>query len=354
MTLRKIFGFPLALLYGLGIGLRNLMFRIGLRRQHKFDVPVICVGNLSTGGTGKTPHVDYLISLLEDKYRVATLSRGYKRKTSGYILAGPESTVSDIGDEPLQFHMRHPEAMVAVDEQRVDGIKKLMAHNPPPDVIILDDAYQHRQVKPGLSVLLTDYFHRYTRDYLLPAGNLREGRKNAHHADIIVCTKSPKIFSPIERKSLVAEFPVHREQQLFFSYIDHSDFIPLYPNTPPMPFKDITSILCFSGIANPTPLEEHLKRKCTELIPVRYPDHYQYTLKNIQDLLKDFDNIVRKNRILVTTEKDAMRLKSLEFEKTFEGYPVYYISIRVDFHKTDKPLFDQIILDYVGKNSKHC
>ncbi|MFH0894998.1 MAG: tetraacyldisaccharide 4'-kinase, partial [Bacteroidota bacterium] len=348
MSFRSIFGFPFAVLYGFITDFRNLLFRMGIRRERRFETPIICVGNLSTGGTGKTPHVDYLIGLLKDKYLVATLSRGYKRKTRGFILADSQSTVHEIGDEPLQFHMRHPDALVAVDEKRVDGIKKLLAQQPPPDVIILDDAFQHRQVKAGLSILLTDYFSRYTKDFILPSGNLRESRKGAKRADIIVCTKSPKIFSPIERKSLVAEIPTKSNQRLFFSYIDHSDFTPMYANTPPMPFKDITTILCFSGIANPTPLEEYLKRRCTELIPVRFPDHYQYSLKNIQELLKNFDNIVRKNRIIVTTEKDAMRLKGIEFEKTFEHYPIYFISIGVDFHKADKPLFDQTILDYVG------
>jgi tetraacyldisaccharide 4'-kinase len=354
MSFRSIVGFPFAILYGVITGLRNLMYRIRLLREHRFDVPIICVGNLSTGGTGKTPHVDYLIGLLKDRYHVATLSRGYKRKTKGFILADPQSTVIDIGDEPLQFHMRHPDVLVAVDEKRVDGIKKLLSLQPPPEVIILDDAFQHRHVKPGLSILLTDYFSRYTHDYLLPSGNLRESRKGAKRADVIVCTKSPKIFSPIERKSLVGEFPITSHQKLFFSYIDHSDFTPMYAHTPAMPFKDITTIVCFSGIANPTPLEEYLKRRCTELIPIRFADHYQYSLKNIQELLKNFNNIVRKNRIIVTTEKDAMRLKGIEFEKTFEGYPVYFISIGVDFHKADKPLFDQTILDYVGKNSKNC
>lgn len=350
MGLIRILLFPFSLIYGLLVLIRNLLFDLKILRSVDYDFPVISVGNLSVGGTGKTPHVEYLIRLLQDQYRLATLSRGYKRKTKGFILAKKDSTEREIGDEPLQYSRKFTDLMVAVDARRKRGIRKLRSMETPPDTVILDDAFQHRYVKPGLSILLTDFHNIYKEDYLLPAGKLREPRKNAQRANIIIITKTPRVLSPLTRRRIQNLIKPKSHQKLFFSYIDYNGPLPLHPErftTPPK--KKHSYILLITGIANPYPLQEYLSNMCHELITLEFPDHHRYNEGDLNKIFEAYNNIFAKDKIVYTTEKDAMRLDRPEFREFLDGMPIFYIPIRVNFHKCDDARFDKCVIDYVKR-----
>jgi tetraacyldisaccharide 4'-kinase len=346
----RIILFPLSLLYGFLIYMRNKLFDWKILPSKSYPVPIISVGNLSTGGTGKTPHVEYLIRLLEPDNRIATLSRGYKRRTKGFLLADAQAGVLDIGDEPYQFYSKFPGIKVAVDNSRIRGIETLMKMDSPPEVILLDDAFQHRYIRPGLSILLTDFYKLYTQDYILPSGNLREFRLGARRADIIVVTKSPKVLSPITRRRIEETIRPVSYQKVFYSYIQHGNFtaipgVNFLPGKPP----EFATALLVAGIANPYPLEMFLKDKSYKVETLLFPDHHQFTMKDVEIMIDKFDNLFAKNKIIVTTEKDMMRLKQVDLLKLIKNLPVCYVPIRMKFHKQDEVAFDQIILDYVNK-----
>ncbi|MHC1708434.1 MAG: tetraacyldisaccharide 4'-kinase [Bacteroidales bacterium] len=355
MTFIKILFIPFGFLYGFIGWLRNIAFDIGLLPSESYNVPVISVGNLNMGGTGKTPHVEYLVRLLQDKYKIATLSRGYRRKTSGFFLAGNEASAETIGDEPLQYWRKFPGIIVAVCENRREGIKKLLELHPETEVILLDDAFQHRYVKPGLSILLTDYHKPFTADHIFPFGKLREFRSGYKRADIVVVTKTPKIFSPITRRSMTEEIkPVHH-QRLYFSYLKYMTPMSLDPMNFIHCKSSYNEVLMVTGIANPDPLEIHLKESgfFNELHPMIFPDHHLFTDKDVKKISESFHNIVTKNKVMITTEKDAMRLRDPALAHLLEDIPVYYFPVEVEIHKTDKTSFDQLVLDYVKKNKRN-
>jgi len=343
--------FPLAILYGLITKVRNLLFDIRLLPSHKFDFPVISVGNLIAGGSGKTPMVEYIIRLLSDKSNIATLSRGYKRKTKGYRLAGENETVDTIGDEPLQYHQKFDTVKVAVSECRKQGIRKLMTDVPDLDVVILDDAFQHRYVKPELSILVTDYFKLFTRDWLLPLGRLREYSSGRKRADIIVVTKTPRIFSPIVRKQLIEEINPYPGQLVCFSFINYLPFKPLYRNKCDHSAKteNVYSIIMLTGIGNPGPMEEYLRKYCTDLELMEFPDHHSFTQKDLLILKDRYNTLPTKRKIIVTTEKDAKRLQNSEAEEILGGLPIFYTPITFEFHPADKLIFDQAVNDAIKK-----
>ncbi|HTX88959.1 MAG TPA: tetraacyldisaccharide 4'-kinase [Bacteroidales bacterium] len=343
---------PFSWLYGSLMMMRNFLFDTGLFPSRRFDIPVISVGNLSLGGTGKTPHTEYLIRLLRDRYYVSTLSRGYGRETRGFILASRRTNARYIGDEPLQYLKKFGNIRVAVDENRARGIRKLLEKIPGPDVILLDDAFQHRWVKPGLSVLLTDYLNPYFEDRVVPSGRLREFPIGARRADLIIVTKTPKILSPITRRRLLEKVNPLPRQQVFFSYIQYGDPLPVFDFTDPCFATRPAYILLFTGIAQDYPLKEHLERLCRDLIVVRYPDHHHYTLKDFESLKKQFEDLPGHKKILVTTEKDAMRLKTPEAATVFRNLPLFFVPIEIRFHGNDQPAFDQIILDYMEKHRR--
>lgn len=343
--------FPFSLLYGLIMWIRNLLFQFNIFTSRKFDIPVIGVGNLSYGGTGKTPHIEYLIRLLSEKNFIATLSRGYGRKSKGFNLATEGCRNTDIGDEPMQFFSKFKKITVAVDEKRARGIRHLLSINPPPEIILLDDSFQHRYVKPGLSVLLTDYRKLYYEDFVLPSGTLREFASGSSRADIIVVTKTPKIFSPITRKRILEEMKADANQLVCFSYISYGAFQPVFDETTEFPAK-VISILLFSGIANDYPLREHLERQCSDLTVIKFPDHHYYNEKDIRKIIQQFHDLPTQKKILVTTEKDSMRLKNDQFSAYFKNLPLFCIPIEIDFHGNDKKVFDEAILKYVAENNR--
>lgn len=359
MKLLRILAFPIAILYGLLTLLRNKLFDLGIFPVTEFrDIPLIGVGNLTVGGTGKTPHVEYLVKFLHDKYRLATLSRGYGRKTSGFLVAENTMTTLEIGDEPKQFRHRFPdEVVVAVDGNRVRGVRKLRAKFPDREVILLDDAFQHRRIKPGLQILLTDYSQLYYEDYILPTGNLRERRSGAKRADIIIVTKTPEMFSPLERKRIMKELKPEAYQKIFFSTIRYGNLIPLRgaDNTEEIPrekcFAEGYTVFLMTGIANAHSLEYYLKDRVKELIPYKFRDHYEFSpadLLRLQELFKASKN---EKKIVLTTEKDAMRLEKPGLKEYIGDLPMYYIPIEIAFHDQDATEFNQQVLQYVRSHA---
>lgn len=348
---------PLSWLYGFGVYLRNKLFESGILKQKKFDVPVICVGNITVGGTGKTPHVEYLVNLLKKDYRVAVLSRGYKRKTSGFILADKESTVSLIGDEAYQIKQKFPQIIVAVDNKRRRGIEYLLElpNEEKPDVILLDDAFQHRYVKPSYTILLTDFNRLMTRDKLLPAGRLREPVYYSEYANIIIVTKCSPVLNPLEQRLIIKEINPYPYQLLLFTYLDYGNIIPVFSNDEPVfTLKAIRnkSILVVTGIANPEPMYDALKKYTGKIETLSYPDHYSFKKKDIQEITSVFERINDESKLILVTEKDAVKLRSMNnFDEDLKKY-LYYLPIRIKFvNKEDKETFNDIIRNHVAENT---
>jgi tetraacyldisaccharide 4'-kinase len=332
---------------------RNLLYNLDLLHSESIDIPVISVGNLCMGGTGKTPHVEYLIRLLSHKIFTATLSRGYGRESNGFILGSRRSNVKYIGDEPLQYVKKFNNIKVAVDEKRVRGIRNLREKFPDLGLILLDDGFQHRSVRPGISILLTDYHHLYTEDHVVPSGHLREFRLGAHRADVIVVTKTPKIFSPITRRRITEELKPGPHQHLFFSYISYGIPVPLLEDSGFSVPDKLSYILLFTGIADDYPLQEEVKRRCTYLSVMKFPDHHQYNPRDVENIIKRFDDLPSRKKIILTTEKDMMRLKTPELVVLLKNLPLFYLPIEIDFHEKDKQAFDKLILDYVEQNQRN-
>ena len=344
---------PFSLCYGLAIQVRNWLFDLNVLPSKTFGKAVISVGNLTVGGTGKTPHIEYLIRLLAPRAFVATLSRGYGRKSNGFILASKRSNVKYIGDEPLQFLKKFEGIKVAVDEKRSRGIQILLEKCPDLNVILMDDAFQHRYVKPGLSILLTDYHHLYTDDMVLPSGTLREFPNGARRADLIVVTKTPKIFSPITRRRIIEELKPRHRQKVFFSYIKYMDPVPVFEALNLVFPVKVTNILLFTGIANDYPLREHLERMCSELVVMKFADHHPYTIKDIEEIERRFFDLPTQKKIIVTTEKDVMRLKTPKLSTYLKNLPLFCLPMEIEFHGADKEKFDNEILRYVEKNQRN-
>jgi tetraacyldisaccharide 4'-kinase len=333
--------------------IRNLMFDLGIFESKSVDAPVISVGNLSMGGTGKTPHVEYLVRLLKERYSTAILSRGYGRISSGFIIGSRKTNVKYIGDEPMQYIKKFDKIIVAVDEKRYRGAQLLLDKHPETDVILLDDAFQHRWIKPGLSIVISDYYHLFTEDHVFPSGKLREFLSGIKRADLIIISKTPRIFSPITRKRIIDDINTKVNQKVLFSYIKYMAPVPLFDNqTSVLPAK-FSFILLFTGIADNELLKEHLGRMCNDLTSINFGDHHRYSLKDMERIKEKFEGLPTQKKLLVTTEKDAMRLKTSELAGIIKTLPLYYIPIEIEFHDQDKQLFDPLILDYVKKNQRN-
>ncbi len=298
--------------------------------------------------------VEYLIRILDANTNIATLSRGYKRKTKGYRLAGENETVETLGDEPVQYLHKFTDINVAVCENRREGIRNLIKDVPDLEIVILDDAFQHRYVKPALSILVTDYFKLFTKDWLLPFGRLREQISGRKRADIIVVTKTPRIFSPIVRKQLLEEIKPYPGQLVCFSYINYLPFELVYASKCEYSAKNenVYSIIMVTGIGNPGPMQEYLRRMCTDLELMEFPDHHEFNEKDLLLIKDKFKNLPTKRKIIVTTEKDAKRLQNAEAEAILGDLPIFYTPINFEFHPADKMQFDEAILAAVKSGTK--
>jgi tetraacyldisaccharide 4'-kinase len=351
----RIFLWPFALLYGIVVGVRNFLFDFHILKSTEFKIPVISVGNISVGGTGKTPHVEYLVSLLKEDYLPAILSRGYKRTSVGFKMATMQSTVFDIGDEPRQIKQKFPDMPVAVDSNRVNGINKLLEVEKNIDVVLLDDAYQHRWVKPGLSILLVDYNRMITYDWLLPYGRLRESARQLRRAHIILITKCPDKLKPIERRIAIKDLAALSTQKIFFTSFIYGNLTPVFPDfgeelTAQDLKKNDPTILLVTGIASPRMLKRYLRGITTQIKELKYPDHYSFSKDDIQHIINVFTWMEGSNKIIVTTEKDAMRLQFFpDIEEEFKT-KLFYIPVNVIFLDDEEKKFDKQILAYVGNN----
>ncbi len=352
MSIRKIVLFPFAIIYGLITSFRNFLYDWKILKSHQVDLHTICVGNLAVGGTGKTPHVEYLINLLKSECRIAILSRGYKRKTSGFVLATEKSIASDIGDEPLQYKTKNPDLIVAVDGNRVNGIKKLQELTEFPKLIILDDAFQHRSLKCELNIVVSEYSNLYLNDTLMPAGMLRESKKGITRADIIIVSKTPDNTTAIDIRNLIKDIKPLAHQSLFFSWLKYGEIYGFQnPAETISTLDDLFRyrIVLFTGIGNPSPMLTYLKEYGSDVKHIQYPDHHTFTLQNIADIRDALDTFEGGNKIIVTTEKDAMRLKGTDLEDITNTLPLYVLPIEIDFKdKTEE--FNQTILNYARTN----
>ena len=350
---------PLSWLYGGVVGIRNFCFDVGMLKSHAFDVPVIAVGNITVGGTGKTPHVEYLVRLLQKKFHVAVLSRGYKRKTRGYLLADQQSTVRDIGDEPMQMKQKFPGISVAVDKKRVHGIERLTADNEHLDVILLDDAFQHRYVKPGVNILLVDYHRLVIYDKLLPAGRLREPLSGKNRADIVIITKCPKELKPMEFRVITKAMNLFPYQHLYFTTLAYDQPCPVFPKEA-QPLADGLAnalqgqhILLLTGIASPRQMEEDLSPLTAHLTLLTFPDHHDFSGKDIEHINDAFAQMPSP-RIIITTEKDAVRLTHAEGLSDEVRRHLYALPVDIRFMQQEQAdKFDEFIMGYVHKNSRH-
>lgn len=349
--------YPLSWIYGLGVDLRNWLFHIGVLKSKSYPVPVICVGNITAGGTGKTPHIEYLVELLKDRYSIAVLSRGYKRKTKGFVLADDRVSAADIGDEPFQIKNKYLDVTVAVDENRCEGIERLLAmgHNRP-DVILLDDAYQHLYVKAGLNILLVNNNRIITEDALLPAGLLREpvaGRLRAH---VVVLTKCPADMSPIDYRIRSRQMNLFPYQQLFFSTFRYKDMYCLSDKDKKMSIYGIKagdSVLLLSGVADNSQLAKVFGKTKANVKTLFYPDHHGYAREDLSRIEKEFNQLPSGNRYVVTTEKDTSKLVMFKDWVSRFGGNVYVLPVQVEFLLNNKEKFDKYILDYVGENKRN-
>jgi tetraacyldisaccharide 4'-kinase len=330
---RKIL-FPFAILYGFITGIRNFLFDKGILKSYSFQLPVIVVGNLSVGGTGKTPQIEYLIRLLSERFSLATLSRGYKRKSEGFILANANATAATLGDEPFQFFQKFPSIQVAVDADRKNGIEQLLAQDKKPEVILLDDAFQHRKVKAGFYILLTAYDDLFSEDFLLPTGNLRESRRGAQRADVIVVTKCPETLSGIEQIQIKQSIKAYSNAPVYFSTIAFDDQV--YSNAKSILVSEIQQSSCVlvAGIAKPDSFFDYLKNEHS--VCLTYLDHHHFTESDILHIQQQAGE-----KKIVTTEKDYVRLKDSDLKDQ-----LYYLPIRTSFIN-DSDQFDTAILDYL-------
>lgn len=354
--LKFIFLYPVSLIYGTVVRIRNFMFDNGILKSTEFDIPVISVGNISVGGTGKTPTVEYLIYLLRNKYNIAVLSRGYKRKTKGFVLADKNASVETIGDEPYQIFLKFPDITVAVDEKRVRGIQKLLQLEKKINLVILDDAFQHRYVQPDLSLLLVDYTQPFFDDRYLPLGRLRDNPEERYRAEIILVTKTPETITPIDMRIIATDFKLKPYQSLFFSTIKYKGLMPVFENEMFAVDSEAVkskkyAILTVTGIGNPAPIINFCKTLTDNIKIMTFSDHHQYTGSDILKIADAFEAIDEKNKIIVTTEKDAVRLRAIkpideQIKKRFFYYP-----IEMKILNNDKADLDKLIHHFIEKSN---
>jgi len=369
----RILLFPVSLLYALVVKIRNWCFDKKLLSSTSFNLPIICVGNLAVGGTGKSPMVELLIRTLQSRYEIAVLSRGYKRKTRGYALANESTTALDIGDEPMQFHQKFPEVAVAVGEERIVAIPQLLHDRPDTKVIILDDAFQHRSVRAGMNILLTDYSNLFTRDWWLPSGDLRDAPSSYRRADIIIVTKCPEELSDEERRAAILEIGPLSHQRVFFTSICYGEPYHITGQAAvaddgqatgseddgqatgnedggqvktTITINDQVEVLLVTGIANPAPLKRWLDEHSRTYYELEYGDHHIFSIDDLNTITRRFDGITAGRKIILTTEKDAVRLT--KFRQELEGLPFYVLPITPRFLFEEEPVFNDLITKFIS------
>ncbi|HPG12397.1 MAG TPA: tetraacyldisaccharide 4'-kinase [Chitinophagaceae bacterium] len=340
----RILLLPFSFIYWIGIVIRNWLYDSKIFSSKSFNLPVICIGNLSTGGTGKSPMVEFLVNSLKDQHKVAVLSRGYKRKTSGYMLADKNSTASTIGDEPMQFHIKFPDVTIAVGEKRAEAIPQLLKDKPDTDLLILDDAFQHRQVKAGLNILLTGFDNLFTRDIYLPAGDLRDLKSSYKRTDIIVVTKCPVDTNEETRNKIIKEIKPLPHQSIFFTAIEYGSVFDLQTKEELLLRPDLKLILV-TGIAKPEPLINWAKAWSPKVTVLQFADHHDFSITDIEKIKKQF-NDSGNDTIILTTEKDAVRLQP--FKDDLKELPFYIIPVAHKFLFNEEQQFTAIVNNFTN------
>ena len=348
---------PLSWFYGLGVDVRNTLFDMGVLPSVSYDIPIINVGNITVGGTGKTPTVEYLIQLLSGKYRVAVLSRGYKRKTKGYLLSSTTTTMEEIGDEPWQIKQKFPDVYVAVDADRRRGIERLMKDEATKDVevILLDDAFQHRYVKAGHNILLVDYHRIISDDCLLPAGRLRERPSASTRASTVIVTKCPQHINAMGFRVILSSLNIRPYQQLFFSTFTYETLQQLWGEgslEPDMLRKDNIHVLLLTGIGNPRQMEQDVRKFAQHISPLTFPDHHYFSKRDVETINQALKDLPQPH-IIITTEKDATRLLHLKGLSEEVKESTYVLPIGISIMRNEKDKFDKTILDYVQENKRN-
>jgi tetraacyldisaccharide 4'-kinase len=340
----RILLFPFSLLYAASVWIRNWLFDKKIFQTSAFNLPIICVGNLSAGGTGKSPLVERLIAFMHHTYNVAVLSRGYKRKTQGYALANSTTSALEIGDEPFLFYSKFPDVTVAVGEERMVAIPQLLHDKPETQVIVLDDAFQHRAVLAGLNIVLTACNNLYTRDWWLPTGDLRDEKRSAKRADILIVTKCRPDMTVDEAKDITEELEPEIHQHVFFTTINYG--VPYHiVNNNPVTIHDSLEVLLVSGIADPRPLKKYLLEHSETYYEILYNDHHIFSIDDLKDIVKRFTNIQHRNKIILTTEKDAVRLA--KFSNELKDLPIYVMPITIQFLFNDESRFHDLITKFI-------
>jgi len=352
---RFILFYPLSIIYGFVTSVRNGLYDLKILKSHEFNIPVISIGNIRVGGTGKTPHVEYLVNLLKNDTRIATLSRGYKRKTNDFRVVDKKSTVSEAGDEPVQLKRKFPEITVAVDNKRVHGINMLLKQNKDLNGVILDDAFQHRKVKAGFSILLTDYHNLFTRDHLLPYGRLREKKHEKRRANIIIVTKCPGNLNPMEQRLVRKEIKPYPYQDMFYTTIHYGEPKAVFGKnniwTNRKLITDKPNVVLVCGIAHPELLVSYTKKFASRVDSFIFPDHHNFKPAEIEKITNRY-NAISKPSLILTTEKDATRLREMKIIPNEVKSNLYFIPIEVGFLENKKEKFDKLIFDYVKKNKR--
>src|SRR5574344_65459 len=347
---------PFSWLYGLGVRIRNNMFELGILKSHSFDIPVISIGNLTVGGTGKTPHVEYRIKLLKDDFNVAVLSRGYKRKSKGYVLAQKDTPMTMIGDEPYQMKHKFPSINVAVDKDRCHGINRITAdeQTKDTDVILLDDAYQHRYVKPGINILLVDYHRLIIYDKLLPSGRLREPKEEKNRANIVIVTKCPKDIKPMDFRVIIKAMDLYPYQKLFFTTLEYGNLTPIYCGQERGldSIGEKENILLLTGIASPQQMILDLQPYSRNITPMTFSDHHAFNDSDIEAVNKRLAAMPLP-KMIITTEKDASRIFGLEGWSEDVRRNIYTLPVGIKFMQEQEELFNENIIGYVRKNSRN-
>lgn len=352
--------YPISVVYGWIMAIRNAMFERGILKQHTFDVPVIVVGNISMGGSGKTPHTEYVVDALSHEFNMGVLSRGYKRKTHGFVLATNNSHVDDIGDEPYQIYskFKRDDVMMAVCEDRVQGINKMLEINPDLNLIVLDDAFQHRYVKPTVSIVLMEYSRPAYQDHLLPFGRLREPMSALNRADVVVVTKCPEDMKPMEERIFKERLNLFPYQKLLFSSYVYQNPLPVFDDVPAdarqhFSFDSLTqsdALLAVTGVANPRPFVRYLRKYQAKVKIKRYADHHHFTHSDMESILAKFNSIKAGKKFIITTEKDAVRLRNNPyFPHQLRGC-TYYLPIKVSFTEYNEQSLDSIVKQLLRTN----
>lgn len=341
---------PFSWIYRAISAIRNMLYDSKVFKTHEFKIPVISVGNITVGGTGKTPHTEYIVNLLKDSYHVTILSRGYRRKTKGYLKASPQSTVKDIGDEPKQMSLKFQgKADVCVCEDRCKGINNIIAENNESQVVVLDDAYQHRSVTPRVNILLTDFNRPIFNDHILPYGRLRESSANSKRANIIIVTKCPDDLKPIDRRVFSKHINLLPFQSIYFTNYRYLEPKRVFESPDNKPFEKPSHVLLVTGIANPQTLISHVSQNITaEITHLKYADHHNFRKRDITKITEKF-NSLPQGSVIITTEKDAVRLREQNFNSAVQA-AMYYIPVEINFIYNDADKLNSQLLKYVDEN----